>query len=499
MNLLSVILSRKYLLPAFIILLLIFIYSLWGRMPDIDDAWIGVDAYTLAMDGYVHNDLMRGINLQEEFFVVHHKLLNLQGALLIKTFGFSLYTLKSLSLIYFIVFICLFYFYTVKWKQLFNGNDLLFSMVLLFAFPWISKYAFVYRPEIMMMTYGFVGYIFMENYLGSAEKRGWQLFLSGIFFGLTMATHLNGLILATAAFFLLLWNKKFGSVFVYGAGVVLAFLIYFYDYTDLSYFDLWRLQFFNAPYLDSMDSGPAWLKPLFNLLKEHMRYFHNLKIIVYSVFLITTMLVGFKFLYRNQTNLTRFALLVAVMTGILAMHKSRQYFLLNIPYLVILITLTFKALKDGKITRFVVGKITTINAILVFLLFVFLLASTFYNIKFSLQKFTPKQNRELALRYADGRESEMNIVAPMSFFFDEVENFKRIQSDLCYIQLQKMDSSVYGKGFLQKASTFDAELIMVEPFYQPLLGIDHFSIGDTTAGYLVIDKTDHSLVFKRLH
>lgn len=92
----------------------------------------------------------------------------------------------------------------------------------------------------------------------------------------------------------------------------------------------------------------------------------------------------------------------------------------------------------------------------------------------------------------------MNVVAPMSFFFDEVEHFKSIQSDLCYIQLQKMDSTVFGEGILQKAATFDAELIMVEPYYQPMLGIDHLNIGDVLADYEVIDKTNHSLVFKRL-
>ena len=164
MNFLTKYLQPKFLIPVLILLCCIYIYGLWDRIPDIDDAWIGVDAYTLAKDGYVHTDLMRGINQQEELFVVHHKLLNLHGALFIKTFGFSLYTLKSVSLLYFLIFLCLFYFYTVKWKKLFDGNDLLFSLVILFAFPWIVKYAFLYRPEIMMMTYGFVGFILLEKY-----------------------------------------------------------------------------------------------------------------------------------------------------------------------------------------------------------------------------------------------------------------------------------------------------------------------------------------------
>ena len=134
MNLYPTILSRRFLLPVLVFFVAVFLYSLWGRPPDIDDAWIGVDAYTLARDGRVHTDLMAGINGQEEFFVVHHKLLNLQGAAFIKIFGFSLYTLKSVSLLYFLFFLTLFGFYTTKWKKRFDHTDLLFALVLLFAF-----------------------------------------------------------------------------------------------------------------------------------------------------------------------------------------------------------------------------------------------------------------------------------------------------------------------------------------------------------------------------
>lgn len=497
MNLLSVILFRKYLLPAFIILLLIFLYSLWGRIPDIDDAWIGVDAYTLAVDGHVHTELMRGINNQEELFVVHHKLLNLQGAFFIRLFGFSLYTLKAISLLYFLVFICLFYLYTVRWKLFFNKDDLLFSFILIIAFPWIFKYSFLYRPEIMMMTYGFVGYILLEKYLEPSGNRIWQLFLAGIFFGLTMATHLNGLILVTSAFFLLLWNRKFFAIPVYGFGVLLAFMIYFYDFTGLSYFELWRHQFFDAPYLDSMSIGPFWLKPVFNLLNEHMRYFHNLKIIVFSVFMFFTLITGFRFLYDNYTNLTRFAILVVIITGIFAMHKSRQYILLNFPYLLMLIVLTFKAIREGKIKKYRIGNLKWITNLLVILFIIFVTVSSYYNVDMAIKKFSADQNRELALKYAGSKESNMNIVAPMTFIFNEINNFNQIQGDLCYVQLQKLDSTVYGEGFLKKANDFNRELIMISSNYQELLGISTYNKGDDFENYLVIDKNEEMIVFKR--
>lgn len=116
-----------------------------------------------------------------------------------------------------------------------------------------------------------------------------------------------------------------------------------------------------------------------------------------------------------------------------------------------------------------------------------------------MDKFSPDQNRELALKYADGKESEMNIVAPMTFVFNEILHFKSIQGDLAYREMQKMDSSIIGPGFLRKAAEFNSELILVESYYQPFLGIEHFQKDDEIEGYTVIDKTDQLLVFKRLH
>ncbi|MEJ2593531.1 MAG: hypothetical protein P8100_00025 [bacterium] len=477
----------------------IYIYGLWGRMPDIDDAWIGIDAYTLAKDGYVHTDLMHGINQQGELFVVHHKLWNLNGALFIRIFGFSLYTLKSVSLVYFLLFLILFGFYTLKWKKLFNLEGFLFSLILILSFPWIFKFSFLYRPEIMMMTLGFAAFILLEKYTETERNKTLLVFISGIFFGLTMVAHLNGLILAAAAFLLLLYTeKKFIPLVVFSVGVLLAFTVYFYDYTDPSYFTLWQQQFFNAPYLDSLEYGPSWLKPVVNLLREHMRYFHNLQIIVFSVFLLVTLLIGLRYLFRKHGFITSFALLVALMTGILAMHKSRQYLLLNFPYLVILITLTTKALMEGKITRFKWGGQISAIRVLFSLVIIYVTVSTYFNIKLSLKKFTPETNRMMAEKYADGSEAEMKIVGPMTFIFNEVEHFKRIQGDLCYVQLQKMDSTVFGEGFLDKAETFHTDLIMVEPKYQGLLGIDHMVTGDTVGAYWVVDDTEQAKVFKRL-
>jgi hypothetical protein len=489
--------NSAYFAPAIFVLILLFIYSLFGRKPDADDAWIGEYAYWFAKDGYVHSELMRGITKQELSFVVHHKLFNFNGVLFIKIFGFSLYTLKVVSLVYFIIFLLLFYFYTCKWKRLFNKNDFLFSLIIIFSFPWSFKYAFIYRPEIMVMTLGFVGFILLEKFLDSHKKKYGQLFLSGVFFGLGMAAHLNGIILVAAGFFLIILNRRFYALLIYGIGVLIASSIYFYDLTDAASIALWKHQFFGSPSLDSLHDGSAWLKPIINLLNEHMRFFHNFKIIVFSVFLIVTVLVGYKYLFKNYTRLAQFTILIAIITGVVAMHKSRQYFLLNFPYIVLLIVLTFKAIIEGKITIFKIGKLKQIKRLFFALFIIFVATSIYFNINLTIEKFSPDQNRKLALKYTQGNTSHMKIVAPMTFIFNEIKNFKQIQADLCYFELQKLDSTIYGEGFLNRANDFERDLIMVGPFHQKALGISTYQVGDDFEHYFVLDKTENLIVFKR--
>jgi hypothetical protein len=183
--------------------------------------------------------------------------------------------------------------------------------------------------------------------------------------------------------------------------------------------------------------------------------------------------------------------------GMLAIHKTRKYMLLDFPYLVLLITLTFKALKEKKITRFKLNRPGTVRGMLLFFFAVFLIVSVFYNVLLSVQKFSPDQNRKLAEKYADGNENNMKIVAPMTFVFNEIEHFDQIQANVFYMELQKSDSTIYGEGFLKKAYLFDRDLLLISPYYQQKLGVDTYKKGDEFEHYRVIDKTRDLIVFKR--
>ncbi|RLD48027.1 MAG: hypothetical protein DRI88_04555 [Bacteroidetes bacterium] len=218
---------------------------------------------------------------------------------------------------------------------------------------------------------------------------------------------------------------------------------------------------------------------------------------MFSIFIFVTLITGYKFLYRHHTNLMRFAILVAIITGVMAMHKSRQYMLLNFPYLILLVTLTLKAINEGKITRYTIGKPAMIRNLLLFLFIVFLAVSTYYNILLASKKFSPEQNRKLAENYTERDEINKKVIAPMTFIFNEIEYFNQIQGEVCYIELQKSDSTIFGEGFLEKVYSFDRDLIMITPYYQQILGVASYKKGDVFEHYRVIDKNETMIVFER--
>ena len=111
--------------------ILLFLYSLWQRIPDADDGWLGEHAYWLAKFGYVKSELMRGITEQEIRLLLHHKLFIALGALSIKLFGLNLYILKTISLLFLLIFFRLFYWFTVQKQPLLSKFEFIIASSLL--------------------------------------------------------------------------------------------------------------------------------------------------------------------------------------------------------------------------------------------------------------------------------------------------------------------------------------------------------------------------------
>lgn len=480
----------KFLKIVFLLLVGLYVYGLWARDADIDDAWIGEHAYWLAEEGFVKSELMRGIVNSEEYLIIHHKLLTLHGALFIKLFGFSVYSLKFVSLLYFFVFLLLFYKYTVNWKGLFSKSDFLFSLIILISFPWIFKFSFIFRPETMLMTFGFISFMLLEQVVQTENKHYFKSLLAGLMGGLSIATHLNGIIVFGTGFIILLLYKKFKETIPFVAAGIVGLSLYFYDFTRDYNFAYWLSQFSANPAMDgAIIKGLLWL-PISNFLNEYLRYFLNPTIFVFTFFSVLSLLVGAKFLYKKHRFLFIYTLVSILLMATLIFHKYQQYILIFLPLVVIIMVIVWKEMSNGKITfkSPFINKIIKPLFIVAFVCYV--CVSIFANIELAVKKFSIDKNRNIAKTYISEDPSKLNIIAPMAFIFNEIEFFNRIHGEICYVEFQKTDPTVSGNGFFKKARSFDISYIILTPFYRNLLGLKHMNGISNTHGYKVLQDGD---------
>jgi hypothetical protein len=296
--------------------------------------------------------------------------------------------------------------------------------------------------------------------------------LAGILGGLSIAAHLNGVVVAAAGFIFLISYRKMFPALLFTLGVLIGSVIYFHDFNSAYGLGFWWYQMTNSSALDSLPDIHPLLQPFLNLSNEHQRFFHNPKIIASTLFFIFSLVTGYRWLSKESGPLLRYTFLLAILLGLFAMHKSRQYLLIYFPFLVILVSQVYFAyFSDGRsMIRDNWRNSRIVSYTFYALLFVFLISGFYYNLEYSLQKFSSKKNAELTLRYITEDPADINVVAPMTFIFNEIDKFSRIQSEVCYVEFQKTDSRVSGAGFLERTKPFNIRYIILSEYYRNLLG-----------------------------
>jgi hypothetical protein len=492
-NIYKVLFSTRFLGTLVILYLIAFIISTINRSINIDDAWLGEYAYWQAKLGYVKSELMRGITMEEIRLICHHKFLTLQGALFINLFGFSLYSLKVISLIYFIIFLLAFYFFT--FKKIFSPGWLYLTLLLIISNALIFDFAFVFRPEIPIMTLGFLVYILLDHVLKSNKNSIILTVSGGLLAGLCVSTHLNGIVFIIAGFLLLIFNKKYLLSFIFAFSTLPTIAIYFYDFTSQYNIEFWMYQIQQSPSIDKASNLPVGLSQLYNLMNEHLRYFHSPIEITFSLLFIITCILAFKHL-KTQRNLVLYTLVLMISLGLIAIHKTPKYSIIYLPYLVILMVSSFRFLFEKH--RSENTKNSGNNLYLISLLIiVYLLTNTIYNIKTSIVKFHVSENRQLITKYILEKTDSCRIVAPMSIIFNEINNFKSIQSDLCYSEMQKSNKLIYKQGFLDLTKKYEADYIILSEMDIKKFGLNDFAGSDFNSnGFDLIVKTDKLMILK---
>ncbi len=485
------------LLLAFLLLQIgFYIYSLVGRAPDIDDAWIGEPAYWMLKDGYARSELMRGWTSQDERILIHHKLITLMGFSVMKVFGFSLYSLKVVSLFFYILFLGSFYYITVLKQKILNSRQFLIAITILFTFHYTFKFSFIFRPEITMMFLTFIAYFLLERSVNKDKHSMILALLAGILSGLVAVAHLNGLAVIAAGGILLLFNRRWKQIIPYSIGSVIGFSLYFYDFTRDYGLAFWKSQLFQSVLGESPEKANVVLYMANSLLKEHMRFFHDGSIIGFSLLFLLMFMAGYKYIRSNYRIMLQYTVILMVVVALLFTQKSRQYILIYLPFLVIFVSVILDKmiLRRHDLSAWIYKKGWVVTVVLVILIFI--LGSTYYNYRTAKDKFNPDNVRMVINSNIQKNTAQLKIVAPMEFIFNEVLYFESIQGERLYTTLQQFDNSITGSGFLDKARTFDIDYIILSEPYIENLGMSKLKKNEVLSGYRLIYLTPTLIILR---
>ncbi|MDH5474106.1 MAG: glycosyltransferase family 39 protein [Cyclobacteriaceae bacterium] len=481
------------LIVANLILITFYLATVNHRYINIDEAVIGEQAYWLQEIGFVKSNLLSGLDLKWENRVYHyHKLLVVTGAVVTKLFGFSLNSLRLIvSLFSFLFFLVLWKFIVIE-KEVEDGKKTFLIILFLFlANTLFFSFSYLFRPEVMVMTLGFISYYFLSKYIKNNNKK--ELIYSGIFSGLAALTHLNGLIFIIAGFLLLVLNKYYIQSFVFGIIGSFILIFYFFDLLTPELFQGFLFQFTNDPNLDKSDFSV--FAPFVKILSEHLRFFHGAEESVFSLFFIVVLILNLRFLISNYKNLLIYTLLTIVLLASIAHGSTSKYALLYFPYMFIIIGIGVSRIDElSRFSRWVV------------LLFMMNYAGFhLYSIISNKINNDIDYDKRNALINELTDNSAVPIIADESYVFNELDNGKTIHSLLLISYLKEyelgmpLDQLIFDDYALRNNNKF----VLIDKLTESSelissIGFDNLQLGDTVYQYVVRNKVDDMMLFESL-
>ena len=472
--------------------LILFVFSLYQRIPNIDDAWIGEQVFWLSEDGVVKNVLMKNYSDNQNGLLAYHKAFVYSGLWAVQLFGFSLGILKSVSLFYLVVFGAIFYYYLVKLKKILNVKQFLFVALLLLIESHIFEYSFVFRPEIMLMSTGFLSFAFLEHSFKTKKNKTLFILLSAIFAGLSALVHLNGAVFVLAGGLILLFKKQFKSLTWFTlVGFVFVFL-YFSHLNSFSDVSVW---FYHLMAYDSgkSDVGFGFVTLLNILLKpfeEHFRYFHSLKEIALTLLLITTLFFGFKTIKQKMPLLLPYVLILVLALGFIAPGKTAKYLIPFIPFFSLMVII-FVTDAWQTVSRKQIFIPKTKEAISIFIVLILFVGVSFaYDGYLSSKKFEPKTNKSITEQFVKKPIKETIILAPMTFIFDEIYDYKEIIGLMSFNERLKTNAKIASPQFFEITENENIDYILINQHYIEKFNLGSLNIGSTAGNYLVVGKSD---------
>jgi hypothetical protein len=449
---------NRWALGSLAIALIIFIWSLWHRIIHIDDVWLAEYSYWLAQLGYVKSEALRGFFEAENKLYVYHKLLAIEGALAIRLFGFDPYVLKSIALVFLTGSLWLLRFVYLKHLKGTANVYLLFALFL--SFFHTMNLGFTFRPELHLVFWGLFSYIFLEKFLDGKNEK-YALLLAGVFSGVGIATHLNGVVFTGATVAFLWFHRRWTAGFIFG--VVASWGIFFYFLIDAHSLAEIKMSFYQLTHWRDVATGKYGWEVWFRLITEQGRYLHSPPEILYSLLLVVLLFLARKVLWVEQRRLVIYTALLFFFVAHVTHGVNTNYLLYCLPFFILLATYSFEILIRQK------RSVAAVTAVVIFLV-----GSWVYNIsEFSHKEETlPEVEKVAAFLPAD-----VQVLAPAALMFPGLGKF-RIQSFINY-----RDNVEYGKmkanpeDLIAEAIKYKTEYIVFDQSSKLFFKIDSDSYG----------------------
>ncbi|MFA0962555.1 hypothetical protein AB9P05_12190 [Roseivirga sp. BDSF3-8] len=478
--------ERKFLWLFLSLVLLLFAVSLFERTPDNDEAILAEHSYWLVKEGTPKGVMYSGMGVGwEDRLYVYHRLFVLTGAALIHSAGLSLGLLRAFMLGITIAFCLVLRQYWHREQNQKSPEGLMLSLIIFFSYSLFITFNFMWRPEVMVMTFGFLGFYFIKAHLTNSSV--WHVLSGGFFAGLGALTHLNGVIFIGAGGLLLLAHRRWGHALLFGLAGGLVTLLYFWDIQSTADWEGLRWQFGNDPVLEKKDF--VWYAPLVKILNDHRRYFHSPREASFSLLFIVALIAGGKSILKKHRDLILYGGSAGLALAAISHGHTSKYGLLILPYMVLLLVHIYLETDKRWGVRIMQGAFVVFGVI------------QLYYITDMIRQHVDLSARNS--RIAESIPEGSTVYGPATFFFNEVENHRLYTTQAYNLRVNRYYNLTWSKeDYFSFAREMDADYIVIDFQLQNDLIYktfteDEVQEGKEWFGYRVIKRGGDYAVLKR--
>lgn len=394
------------LLSLVILFSLLYILTIFTRIPNGDEGLQAEHVYFLHELGYVKSDIWAGYGFDWEVRQFHyHKGLILLGWLSMQLFGFSLAAFRVIAVVFYLLMIRFMYLFFKELPVKNRISFFLLTVLVLLVSNVFAEFGFIFRPEIVIMSLGMGSFYYLHK--GLTHNKLKYFIWSGLLVGLAAFTHLIGIVLIVAGGLTLLWFRRIKAAFVFSLFTLLALGLYGWDLLSSEAFSGFWYQFTNEASIADKQQNP-----LGRILSEHMRFFSSEREAVFSILFFLSLGLNFRYMYRKYRTFLIYGIASILSLMIISHTFTPKYSLLYFTFMSFTIALGLLRLKDyrrgWRIAMIVIAVI-------------FFGYHTYRDIRYSTRFMNiAERNREMA-RLMPGENP--NITAFSTFVFNEIENY----------------------------------------------------------------------------